>query len=123
MDCFLAWTMPIYFGCKQLGQFFPQDSFVQLDPAMDDPVAFLRNVIRSDRRERNLEAIAEARRRVLYDWNLFELIVKELETDRPRSLGIPKLISDHTRGRIQFVPRRLLGPVMAIRRRLKGLGL
>ena len=32
MDCFLAWTMPIYYGCTALEQFFPAESFVRIDP-------------------------------------------------------------------------------------------
>lgn len=31
MDCFLACTMPVYYGCSNIGKYFPKDSFIQLD--------------------------------------------------------------------------------------------
>jgi hypothetical protein len=123
MDAFLAWTMPIYYGCTQLDKFFPRDSFIQLDPEIADPVAFLQDVISSDARERNLDAIAEARNRVLNDYNLFNLIAQEIEanehqyeTRKPRKHLRPVL--DHTAGRSQVLPEflrpasRLLRPLL-----------
>jgi hypothetical protein len=109
MDCFLAWAMPIYYGCTDLNRFFPRESYVQLDPQHPDPERFLRDVISSDLREANLGAIAEARRRVLYDYNLFNLIATEVERQeqsqpsatQPRRA---RLILDHTRGWKQFEP-------------------
>lgn len=109
MDCFLAWTMPIYYGCTQLDQFFPRGSYIQLDPEMSDPVAFLREVINSDLRERNIDAIREARHRVLNDYNLFNVIAHEIAVieekyskNRPKAL--PRLILNHTTGRSQIFP-------------------
>lgn len=82
MDCFLAWTMPIYYGCTELEQFFPKESFIRIDPEADDLEAQVAAILQSDRRERNLDAIAEARRRVLYDYNFFEFLVGEIEKDK-----------------------------------------
>ena len=31
MDCYLACTMPVYYGCSNIGKYFPKDSFIQLD--------------------------------------------------------------------------------------------
>ena len=25
-DCFLAWTMPIYYGCPRIAEYFPAES-------------------------------------------------------------------------------------------------
>jgi hypothetical protein len=102
MDCFLAWTMPIYYGCTQLHQFFPRESYVQLDPEIADPVGFIRDVVNSDWRERNLEAIGEARRRVLNDHNLFNVLVAEIGKDHARrgndgAVKHPRQLLDHTR--------------------------
>ncbi len=110
MDCFLAWTMPIYYGCTELDRFFPKNSYIQLDPETSNPTAFLRGVINSDLRERNMDAIAEARRRVLNDHNLFNMISREIEANeekyqaqRPRKRA--RLILDHTTGRSQVLPK------------------
>src|SRR5687768_17715451 len=31
IDCYLSWTMPLYFGCTNLADYFPAESFVQID--------------------------------------------------------------------------------------------
>ncbi len=36
-DCFLAWTVPLYDGCTNLEQYFPEDSFLRVDA--DNPAA------------------------------------------------------------------------------------
>jgi hypothetical protein len=77
-DCFLAWTLPIYAGCPNLEAYFPAESFVRID--LDDPDAprQVAELVRSDARERRLEAIAEARRLVLERYQLFPFIAGEI---------------------------------------------
>ena len=81
MDCFLAWTMPLYYGCTELEQFFPKESFIRIDPDSENLEEQVAAILKSDIREKNMEAIAEARRRVLFDYNLFEFLVSEIEKD------------------------------------------
>ena len=109
MDVFLAWTMPIYYGCTDLSKFFPRESYVQIDLNEPDPQGFLAHILKSDLRERKLDAIAEARRRVLYDYNLFNLIADEVrkqEQTQPSSAAKRswRLVRDHTRDWRQFEP-------------------
>lgn len=100
-DCYLTWTMPIYFGCTDLSKYFPKDSYIQLDPEMDDPCGFLMDIIGSGIRNRNLDAIDEARKRVLTDYNFFEWVVREIEADSIRGKGSPSkrlvVLRDHTK--------------------------
>ena len=110
MDCFLSWTMPIYYGCTELDRFFPRESFIQLDAETPNPTAFLSDIINSDLRERNLDAIAEARRRVLNDYNLFNVLSREIEANeekyqakRPGKRA--RLILDHTASLTQVLPK------------------
>ena len=100
-DCFLTWTMPIYFGCTALENYFPADSFVRIDPDSSDVLDHIREIIAGDLRERNLAAIAEARRRVLYEHNLLEFLTREIEraeAARPsaKQMRVPILIRNHT---------------------------
>ena len=119
-DCFLTWTMPIYFGCTRITEYFPPESLVQINIDDPDAVRQVAEIIHSDRRERNLDAIAEARRRVLDEHQLFPFLVREIRaheqtphtvTDLPRHLTIPARtpILDAIEWRVRrFVRERLL---------------
>jgi hypothetical protein len=84
MDCFLAWTMPVYYGCTELENFFPRESFIRLDPAWKNPQERLSEILSSGLWEKNLAAIAEARRRVLDHYNLFEFAAREISAEEHR---------------------------------------
>src|SRR3954447_5645150 len=77
-DCFLAWTLPIYAGCPNLEEFCPAESFVRID--LDDPDAprQVAEVARGRLWEERREAIAEARRRVLEEHQLFPFLAAEI---------------------------------------------
>lgn len=85
-DAYLGWCVPIVWGCPNLADYFPSDSFVLLDP--NDPVKAVQQVCATVARppsEGQMHAVAEARRRILEEYNLFaelrrlaELPVKEL---------------------------------------------
>lgn len=65
-DCFLSYTVPVYFGCTNIGDFFPQNSFIQID--INDyasAVKKLETFMKNDDWELRLPALAEARNRVL----------------------------------------------------------
>lgn len=84
-DCFLSWTMPIYFGCTNVEDYFPEESMVRID--VDDPTApeKIQRVIESDLYLERRDAIAEARRRVLHEHQLFPFIADRFSgSDRRR---------------------------------------
>jgi glycosyltransferase involved in cell wall biosynthesis len=76
MDCFVAETMPIYFGDPLIGSFFPTEAMVIIDP--DDPDVFerIKEVINSDLWLQRKDAILEAKRRVLEEYNVFARLAK-----------------------------------------------
>jgi hypothetical protein len=78
-DCFLAWTMPIYYGAPNLADYFPAESFVWLDIEDRRAPERLAEIVRSDRAERSRDAIAEARRRVLHEHQFFPNMAAEIE--------------------------------------------
>lgn len=75
-DCYLAWTMPLYFGATNIAEYFPRESFIWVD--INDPAAprQIGELVKSNLAEKNREAIAEARRRILEEYNLFPRMVK-----------------------------------------------
>ena len=102
VDCFLAWTMPIYYGCNRISKFFPAEALVPID--IEDPVTVdrIRDVVSSDLWSRNLDAIAHARELVLDRHQLFPFVAEQIgeyeqsmssQTVMPRAI----LISDQPR--------------------------
>ncbi|MDD5200103.1 MAG: glycosyltransferase family 10 [Terrimicrobiaceae bacterium] len=81
-DCFLAWTMPIYFGATNIADSFPPESFVQLDINDPDAPRRVAEIVRSNLAEKNRDAIAEARRRVLEEHNFFPRIARLIAEDQ-----------------------------------------
>jgi hypothetical protein len=78
-DPFLAETFPFYWGCRNLEDYFPEDSFVRVD--LTNPAAAIATIeatIASDRATRSRAAVAEAKRRVLTEHNVFAVLDRVL---------------------------------------------
>jgi hypothetical protein len=78
-DAFLGLTLPFYAGCPNAADYFPPESFIPID--MKDPVGaarIIRQAILDNEYEKRLPAITEARRRVLFEYNLFAVISREI---------------------------------------------
>ena len=84
-DCFLAGTMPLYFGATNISAYFPAESFVWIDIADTATPKLIAETIRSDRAEKNRDALAEARRRVLDEHNLFARLAALIAEDQKSS--------------------------------------
>lgn len=75
LDAYLCGALPIYHGCPDLERYFPPESFVRIDATRpEDALRIIVETLNSDRWERSKDAIAEARRRVLDEWNFFPLL-------------------------------------------------
>lgn len=81
-DCFLAGTVPIYWGCPNIEDYFPRDAMIQLE-SLDPRHAAeqLRAEATEESYHRRLDALREAKRLVLDTYNLFAL-ARELATER-----------------------------------------
>lgn len=75
MDCFLNWTIPIYYGCPNIENFFPKDSFILIDiEDFKKSKNIIENIIKNDNYEKRLKALEMARNLVLEKYNLYSLI-------------------------------------------------
>lgn len=79
-DVLLTWCMPIYWGCTNLGEYLPEDSFVWLDIEDEHAPKRVRDIVTSNLRERNLDAIAEARQLLLNEYQLWPTVEKAITT-------------------------------------------
>lgn len=80
-DCFLAWTLPIYYGCTNLEAYFPAESFIRID--IDKPGEareIIRQAINGDAWQKRLPAITKARELVLNKYQLFPSITRYIKT-------------------------------------------
>lgn len=113
-DPFLRGCFPIYSGCPNLDDYFPSDSYVRID--LDDPqeaMATIRRVLQGEVDQSSIKERREAKRRVLYDYNIFA----ELEKLYPQLAQRPvpevdsaevlpaRLYSDHEAKNFKFSRR------------------
>ncbi len=84
-DAVLSGCMPIYWGCNNIGDLFPKNSYVWLDITKDDAPEQVLEIIKSDVREQNLDELREAKRLILDEYNMWNQIAKRVnEVDKKR---------------------------------------
>ena len=74
IDPLICWSMPIYWGCKNIDKFLPEGSYVNID--VDDPSAVdkIIEISSSDLWENSLDKISEARELIMNKYNLWATI-------------------------------------------------
>lgn len=75
-DAFLSWTLPFYYGCTTILDYFPENALIQLGPDLRDAPQQIAQAIASQQWEKRLDAISEARDRVLNQHQFFPAMAK-----------------------------------------------
>jgi hypothetical protein len=84
-DCFLSWTVPIYYGCTNLENYFPEESFIRIDIGRpEESLAKIRRIIDEDNWERYIPALEEARNLVLNCYQLFPFLSERIHSQSER---------------------------------------
>lgn len=102
IDCFLSGTVPIYVGCTEISKYFPKNSFINFEPKTPDPIRELNKILNSSFAEDNKDSLIEARRRCLYEHQLFPFLANEISSNNDPLLE---------RTEIELKPRRLTHPI------------
>lgn len=88
MDCFLSDTMPIYYGCPNITDYFPEESLIVIDIHQPkEALEKIRQTINSKKWERSRDAIEYAKQLILNKYQFFPFItsfIKERITDNQR---------------------------------------
>lgn len=79
-DCYLSWTMPIYYGCTNIDRYFPPESMIKIDITKPDAaIETIRAAIESDLYRERRDAIAEARQLILDKYQFFPYIAEQIQ--------------------------------------------
>ena len=70
-DCYLYWSLPIYWGCPNISDFFPEKSYRLLDINNPESISQIINEPISDG---EIRALKEARDLVIYKYNIWPTI-------------------------------------------------
>lgn len=82
-DCFLSYTLPFYYGCNNIDDYFPKDSFIKIDITKpDEAFQIIRDAIAHNEYEKRFTAICEAREMVLDKYNFFSVMEKEINKNK-----------------------------------------
>ncbi len=115
-DAFLGWSFPIYYGCPNITEYFDPNSFATVDIASPkQSIQTIEQLIEEGRWNKSLPYLAEARRKVLDEYNLFPMIIKLLDlpkTSEKRvrvevkslsaTLGVTRTMLRRSRAKLQF---------------------
>ena len=83
-DCYLAETFPFYYGCTNLSDYFPQESFAPIDIRQpEQAIAVIEEAIRSQRYEQTAPVLAGCKQRVLGEYNMFEYVARLCDSMNP----------------------------------------
>lgn len=77
-DAYLSWSMPIYWGCPNILEFFPNDSVRLIDINSPNIRQEIIDIISKPITQKEIEAIAIARELVLNKYNIWEVVRLEV---------------------------------------------
>jgi hypothetical protein len=80
VDAYLSWSMPIYWGCPNIADYFPEKSYCTIDISSDNAVERMHEIIQQPVTKENVDAMREARELILNHYNVWpavENIVKK----------------------------------------------
>jgi hypothetical protein len=76
-ECYLTECYPIYSGCPNIADYFDEDALTKIDVTdIDGSIKIINQVITDNLFEKKYDKIKEAKRRVLNEYNTFNLIRK-----------------------------------------------
>ena len=87
-DCYLAETFPFYYGCTNLADYFPEESFIAIDIKQpEQAIAQIDKAIADDRFGRSAATLEICKLKVLDEYNMFEYAARlcdTLDADAPK---------------------------------------
>lgn len=86
-DCFLSYTMPIYYGCTNISSYFPPESYISIDINQpEEAIEIIKEAIASDYWLRHRDAIVHARELVLNQYQIFPFIANNIREHEAKQI-------------------------------------
>jgi hypothetical protein len=93
-DPYLRQCFPIYAGCPNLQDYFPAGSWLSIDVGKpDESIARIREVLKTDLDRQRASALAEAKRRVLWEHNVFALLERTYQRLEASEAKLPERVA------------------------------
>ena len=73
-DAILCWTIPIYYGCLNISDYFPSDCYYYIDINNSNSLEKLKEIINKPITQKNIEALEIARNLILNKYNIWQNI-------------------------------------------------
>jgi hypothetical protein len=78
VDALLAFALPLYYGCPNITNYLPEQSFIKIDIQEDSCFEKIKKIINSDEYKKRLPYILEARDVILKRQNIYAFIDREI---------------------------------------------
>lgn len=89
-DCILAGTYPIYYGCPNIDEYFPKNTYQKIDiHDFDAAVKIIDNTIEQELDKKFRQELLDARDRVLNKYNLFPMLIEIISNIEDGKYGTP----------------------------------
>lgn len=81
-DPLLCWSLPIYWGCKNIDKFLPKGSYINIDINKTGCVDEIINISKSNYWDENIESIKEARDIILKKYNIWNTLSMGINNEK-----------------------------------------
>ncbi len=105
-DAFLGYCVPIYYGCPNVYDYFPKESLITIDiHNEEESIKKIKELISiPGEYERRLEAVKEARRKVIEEYNLLAMISNIVENSKDSNSDKGAKIYSRRIMRLRYLP-------------------
>jgi hypothetical protein len=78
-DCFLSWTVPIYYGAKNITKYFPEKSMILIDPNdKKKSLSIIKDAITNNLFEEKINYVKESRDLILNKYQFFPFVSQQI---------------------------------------------
>jgi len=81
-DAILSWTVPIYWGCTNMSEFFPEGSYITFDATNPTETHRIHDIVKNSDYEKRIPALSKARELILNKYNIWPTIHEAITTGK-----------------------------------------